>query len=142
MIQTTPRRVAIVGATRIPFARAFTAYAECSNQDLMTATLKGLVEKYGLKGEKLGDVGLGAVIKHTRDFNLARESVLGSGLDPHTPAFDHQRALDGCRKGRDRDGEVRSVLPQPVEPLEKVVGAQQSGGGIDQADQLGRLVRS
>ncbi|HEX7030429.1 MAG TPA: acetyl-CoA C-acetyltransferase [Gammaproteobacteria bacterium] len=92
MIQTTPRRVAIVGGTRIPFARAFTAYAECSNQDLMTAALKGLVEKFGLKGEKLGDVGLGAVIKHTRDFNLARESVLGSGLDPHTPAFDLQRA--------------------------------------------------
>ncbi|HEX7046330.1 MAG TPA: acetyl-CoA C-acetyltransferase [Gammaproteobacteria bacterium] len=92
MIQTTPRRVAIVGSTRIPFARAFTAYAECSNQDLMTAALKGLVEKYGLKGEKLGDVGLGAVIKHTRDFNLARESVLGAGLDPHTPAFDLQRA--------------------------------------------------
>ncbi|HEX6928192.1 MAG TPA: acetyl-CoA C-acetyltransferase [Gammaproteobacteria bacterium] len=92
MIQTTPRRVAIVGGTRIPFARAFTAYAECSNQDLMTATLKGLVEKFGLKGAKLGDVGLGAVIKHTRDFNLARESVLGSGLDPHTPAFDLQRA--------------------------------------------------
>ncbi|HEX6928133.1 MAG TPA: acetyl-CoA C-acetyltransferase [Gammaproteobacteria bacterium] len=92
MIQTTPRRVAIVGGTRIPFARAFTAYAECSNQDLMTAALKGLVEKYGLKGQRLGDVGLGAVIKHTRDFNLARESVLGSGLDPHTPAFDLQRA--------------------------------------------------
>ena len=92
MLQTTPRRVAIVGSSRIPFARAFTAYTNCSNQDLMTAALKGLVEKYGLKGEKLGDVGLGAVIKHTRDFNLARESVLGSGLDPHTPAFDLQRA--------------------------------------------------
>ncbi len=92
MLQTKPRRVAIVGGSRIPFARAFSAYAECSNQDLMTAALKGLVEKYGLKGARLGDVGLGAVIKHTRDFNLARECVLGSGLDPHTPAFDLQRA--------------------------------------------------
>lgn len=92
MLQTKPRRVAIVGSSRIPFARAFTAYAECSNQDLMTAALKGLVEKYALNGVQLGDVGLGAVIKHTRDFNLARECVLGSGLDPHTPAFDLQRA--------------------------------------------------
>lgn len=92
MLTTTPRRVAIVGSSRIPFARAFTAYAQCSNQDLMTAALKGLVEKYNLKGVQLGDVGLGAVIKHTRDFNLARECVLGSGLDPHTPAFDLQRA--------------------------------------------------
>lgn len=92
MLTTQPRRVAIVGSSRIPFARAFTAYAQCSNQDLMTAALKGLVEKYNLKGVQLGDVGLGAVIKHTRDFNLARECVLGSGLDPHTPAFDLQRA--------------------------------------------------
>jgi len=92
MIQTKPRRVAIVGSSRIPFARAFTTYAQNSNQDLMTAALKGLIEKYGLKGVQLGDVGLGAVIKHTRDFNLARECVLGSGLDPHTPAFDLQRA--------------------------------------------------
>lgn len=92
MLTTKPRRVAIVGSSRIPFARAFTAYAQCSNQDLMTAALKGLVEKYKLQGVQLGDVGLGAVIKHTRDFNLARECVLGSGLDPHTPAFDLQRA--------------------------------------------------
>ena len=92
MIQTKPRRVAIVGGARIPFARAFTAYAKCSNQDLMTAALKGLVEKYKLQGVQLGDVGLGAVMKHSRDFNLARECVLGSGLDPHTPAFDLQRA--------------------------------------------------
>lgn len=92
MIQDKPRRVAIVGGTRIPFARAFTAYAKCSNQGLMTAALRGLVDKYGLKGAQIGDVGLGAVMKHSRDFNLARESVLGSGLDPHTPAFDLQRA--------------------------------------------------
>lgn len=87
-----PRRVAIVGGTRIPFCRSHTAYAEQSNQDLMTATLKGLIEKYGLKGQKLGDVSLGAVIKHSRDWNLARECVLGSGLAPETPAFDLQRA--------------------------------------------------
>ena len=87
-----PRRVAIVGGLRIPFCRAHTNYAQCSNQDMMTATLKSLVEKYQLQGVQLGDVSLGAVIKHSRDWNLARESVLGSGLAPETPAFDIQRA--------------------------------------------------
>ena len=87
-----PRRVAIVGGLRIPFCRAHTNYARCSNQDMMTAALKSLVEKYRLNGVQLGDVSLGAVIKHSRDWNLARESVLGSGLAPETPAFDIQRA--------------------------------------------------
>jgi len=86
------RRVAIVGGLRIPFCRAHTNYARCSNQDMMTAALKGLVEKFHLSGVQLGDVSLGAVIKHSRDWGLARESVLGSGLAPETPAFDLQRA--------------------------------------------------
>lgn len=89
-IQT--RRVAIVGGSRIPFCRAYTAYAKESNQDMMTAALRGLVSKYQLNGETLGDVALGAVIKHSRDFNLARESALSSGLSAQTPAFDIQRA--------------------------------------------------
>lgn len=87
-----PRRVAIIGGTRIPFCRSYTAYAEQSNQDMMTAALNGLVSKYNLKGEKLGDVSLGAVIKHSRDWNLARECVLGTELAPETPAFDLTRA--------------------------------------------------
>ncbi|MDP6437690.1 MAG: acetyl-CoA C-acetyltransferase [Gammaproteobacteria bacterium] len=87
-----PRRVAIIGGTRIPFCRSNTAYAEYSNQDMLTAALKGLVDKYELAGEKLGDVSLGAVIKHSSDWNLARESVIGCGLAPETPAFDLQRA--------------------------------------------------
>jgi acetyl-CoA C-acetyltransferase len=86
------RRVAVVGGLRIPFCRAHTAYARCSNQDMMTAVLRALVGKYRLEGERLGDVALGAVIKHSRDFNLARESVLSSGLAAETPAFDLQRA--------------------------------------------------
>jgi acetyl-CoA C-acetyltransferase len=86
------RRVAIIGGTRIPFCRAHTAYAEQSNQDMMTAALIGLVEKYQLAGERLGDVSLGAVIKHSGDWNLARECVLGSGLSAETPAFDLVRA--------------------------------------------------
>ena len=86
------RRVGVVGGIRIPFARSHTAYADASNLDMMTATLRGLVDKYGLAGETLGEVALGAVIKHSRDWNMARESVLGAGLSPATPAYDLQRA--------------------------------------------------
>jgi acetyl-CoA C-acetyltransferase len=86
------RRVAIVGGSRIPFVRAMGAYAECSNQDMLTAALQGVVDKFGLAGEQLGDVGAGAVLKHPRDFNLTREAVLSTTLAPETPAFELQRA--------------------------------------------------
>jgi acetyl-CoA C-acetyltransferase len=87
-----PRRVAILGGARTPFARAATAYAEAGNQDMLTAVFGALVDKYALKNEKLGEVAAGAVIKHSRDWNLARESALGSGLHASTPAYDLQRA--------------------------------------------------
>lgn len=86
------RRVVIVGGTRIPFARAHSVYADSSNKDMMTATLAALVDKFDLRGQTLGDVALGAVIKHSRDWNLARESVMGSGLSMQTPGVDMQRA--------------------------------------------------
>ncbi|OGA21820.1 MAG: acetyl-CoA acetyltransferase [Betaproteobacteria bacterium RIFCSPLOWO2_02_FULL_67_26] len=86
------KRVAILGGARIPFARAGGAYAEASNQDMLTAALRSLVDKFSLKGEKLGEVAAGAVIKHSRHWNLARECTLGSGLHPQTPAYDLQRA--------------------------------------------------
>ena len=86
------RRVAILGGARIPFARSNTAYAEASNQDMLTAALAALVDRFGLRGETLGEVAAGAVIKHSRDWNLTRESTQGAGLDPHTPAYDVQRA--------------------------------------------------
>ena len=76
------RRVAIVGGNRIPFARSDRAYAHASNQDMFTATLDGLVSRFGLQGERLGMVVGGAVLKHSRDFNLMRECVLGSALSP------------------------------------------------------------
>lgn len=81
-----------MGGNRIPFARADGAYAEASNQDMFTAALAGLVDRFGLAGEQLGAVVGGAVLKHSRDFNLTRECVLGSALSPHTPAFDLQQA--------------------------------------------------
>jgi acetyl-CoA C-acetyltransferase len=93
-------RVAVVGGSRIPFCRSHSVYKDYSNQDLMAAALSGLVTKYDLKGQTLGDVALGAVIKHSRDWNLARESVIDSGLSPRTPAMDLQRAcgtsLEAC----------------------------------------------
>jgi acetyl-CoA C-acetyltransferase len=92
LVGSQPHRVAIVGGVRLPFARAYGAYADATNATLLTASLRGLVERYGLQGVRLGEVAAGAVIKHSRDFNLTRESVLDSGLDPHTPALDLQRA--------------------------------------------------
>ncbi|MEU9628680.1 acetyl-CoA C-acetyltransferase [Streptomyces luteogriseus] len=87
------RRVAIVGGARIPFARSDGPYAAASNQQMLTAALDGLVERYGLQGPGVvGEFVAGAVLKHSRDFNLARETVLGSKLHPRTPAYDIQQA--------------------------------------------------
>jgi len=88
----TIRRVAILGGNRIPFARSNTVYTHASNQDMLTATLQGLVDRFQLHGERLGDVVAGAVMKHARDFNLVRESVLSTTLARETPAFDIQQA--------------------------------------------------
>ncbi|MEU2133406.1 acetyl-CoA C-acetyltransferase [Streptomyces sp. NPDC018352] len=87
-----PRRVAVIGGSRVPFARSDGPYAHSSNQQLLTVALGGLVERFGLQGERVGEFVAGAVLKHSRDFNLARETVLGSALDPRTPAYDIQQA--------------------------------------------------
>ena len=87
-----PRRVAVVGGSRIPFARQFGPYAQASNQDMLTAAIDGLVTRLDLEGERLGEVVAGAVLKHSRDFNLTRECVLGSRLHAATPAYDLQQA--------------------------------------------------
>src|SRR3954470_13333702 len=90
--RSRPRRAAVIGGNRIPFARANGAYARASNQDMLTAALDGLVARFGLAGERVGEVAAGAVLKHSRDFNLTREAVLGSRLSPRTPAYDVQQA--------------------------------------------------
>src|SRR5918912_2172934 len=82
----------VVGGNRIPFARSNGPYAHASNQDMLTAALDGLVARFGLAGERVGEVVAGAVVKHSRDYNLAREAVLGSQLSPWTPAYDVQQA--------------------------------------------------
>jgi len=91
-MQPTTRRVAVLGGNRIPFARSNTVYATASNQEMLTAALDGLVSRFDLAGERLGEVAAGAVLKHSRDFNLTRETVLGSRLAPETPAVDLQQA--------------------------------------------------
>jgi len=91
-MNSNARRVAVLGGIRIPFARQDGPYADASNQDMLTTTLNALVSKYGLEGEAVDEVAAGAVLKHSRDFNLTRESVLGSKLSPQTPAYDVQQA--------------------------------------------------
>jgi len=86
------RKAAVIGGIRIPFARSYTAYNEYSNLDMLSAVFKALVERFGLRGATLGEVAAGAVIKHARDAGMAREATLASGLHPHTPAYDLQRA--------------------------------------------------
>ena len=92
LVGSEVRRVAIVGGARIPFARAHGAYANVGNQDMLTAVFKGIVDKFGLQGARLGDAGGGAVLKHSKDWDMVRECVIGSGLSLETPGFDLQRA--------------------------------------------------
>ena len=92
MSQNTVRRVAIIGGNRIPFARSNGAYFTASNTDMFTAALNGLIERFNLQGQRLGEVVAGAVLKHSRDFNMTRECVLNTALAPETPAYDIQQA--------------------------------------------------
>ncbi len=89
---TSVRRVAIIGGNRIPFARSNGPYFAASNSDMFTAALNGLVERFNLQGKRLGEVVAGAVLKHSRDFNMTRECVLNTALAPETPAYDIQQA--------------------------------------------------
>jgi acetyl-CoA C-acetyltransferase len=91
-VNSSVRNAVVVGGNRIPFARSGSAYAQASNQDMLTAALDGLVARFGLERERLGEVAAGAVLKHSRDFNLTRECVLGSRLAAETPAYDVQQA--------------------------------------------------
>ncbi len=92
LVGTSPRRVAIVGGVRIPFARGNGAYAHVGNQEMLTAVFRALVEKFGLRGQRVDEVAAGAVMKHSSQWNLTREAVLGSGLAAETPGLDLQRA--------------------------------------------------
>src|SRR5262249_33533185 len=89
---TSMRKAAILGGVRIPFARQNTNYVAADNVDMLSAALRGVVERFALRGERLGEVVAGAVLKHTRETNISREAALNSGLSSQTPAFDVQQA--------------------------------------------------
>jgi acetyl-CoA C-acetyltransferase len=92
MISSSLRRVAIIGGSRIPFCRSNTAYSELSNLDMLSTSLNGLVDRFDLAGVEIGEVGAGAVISHSKDWNLAREAVLSTRLSPLTTAYTIQMA--------------------------------------------------
>ena len=120
------RPVAIVGSNRIPFCRIFTNYADIGNLEMLTAAVAGLVDKYKLKGEILGDVVAGAVMKHSRDWSMAREAVLSSGLNVHTPAHNSDRA---CGTSLSTAAEIAARI---------AIGEIESGiaGGVDTASDV------
>jgi acetyl-CoA C-acetyltransferase len=120
------RKVAVIGSNRIPFAKNNTAYAMSSNQDMMTAALNGLIERYKLQGELMGEVAGGAVLKLAKDFNLIRESVLSTSLDPRTPACDLQQA---CNTGAEAAVYIANKI---------ALGQIDCGiaGGVDTASQV------
>lgn len=154
------RRVAILGGNRIPFARSDGAYANASNQDMFTAALSGLIDRYNLAGEQLGAVIGGAVLKHSRDFNLIRECVLGSALSSYTPAFDLQQACgtglqatiaaaDGIAAGRYEvaaAGGVDTASDAPIafgDDLRRVLlGLRRSKSNLERLKLVGKLPAS
>ena len=120
-MNTHTRRVAVIGGNRIPFARSNTVYSDASNQEMLTAAIDGLAERFGLEGERLGEVVAGAVLKHARDFNLTREAVLGSRLAPETPGDRHPAGVRHRPAGRDpgratRSRSARSTSASPAAP--------------------------
>ncbi|MGK2901700.1 MAG: acetyl-CoA C-acetyltransferase [Mycobacterium sp.] len=157
MANTNSRRVAVLGGNRIPFVRSDGAYANASNQNMFTAALDGLADRFGLKGEKLDAVIGGAVLKHSRDFNLMRESVLGSSLSPYTPGIDLQQACgtglqsaiaaaDGIALGRYQvaaAGGVDTTSDAPIafgDDLRGVLlGLRRSKSNLDRLKLVGKL---
>jgi acetyl-CoA C-acetyltransferase len=117
----TAREAVVIGGNRIPFARAHGAYADASNQDMLTSALNGLVARYGIQGERIGTVAGGAVMKHSKNFNLMRESVLGTPLDPATPAYDVQMA---CATGMEAIGSLANKIR--LGQIDSAIG-----GGVD-----------
>ncbi|NLS08707.1 acetyl-CoA C-acetyltransferase [Nesterenkonia sp. MY13] len=115
------RDAVIIGGNRIPFARAHGAYAGASNQDMVTSALNGLIARFGLQGQQLGAVAGGAVLKHSKNFNLMRESVLGTPLDPNTPAYDVQMA---CATGMEAIGSLANKIK--LGQIDSAIG-----GGVD-----------
>ena len=115
------RPAVVIGGNRIPFARSNGPYSKASNQDMLTAALDGLVARFGLQGQRLGGVAAGAVLKHSKDFNLVRESVLGTSLSAQTPAYDVQMA---CATGMEAIGSLANKIK--LGQIDSAIG-----GGVD-----------
>jgi acetyl-CoA C-acetyltransferase len=115
------RPAVVIGGNRIPFARSNSAYSKASNQDMLTAALDGLIARFGLQGQRLGAVAAGAVLKHSKDFNLVRESVLGTSLSAQTPAYDVQMA---CATGMEAIGSLANKIK--LGQIDSAIG-----GGVD-----------
>src|SRR3954451_7124302 len=160
MASDTHRRVAILGGNRIPFARSDGAYANASNQDMFTAALGGLIDRFHLEGERLGAVVGGAVLKHSRDFNLMRECVLGSALSPHTAAYDLQQACgtglqstiavaNGIALGQYESGAAGGVDTTSDAPIafgddlrKALLGLRRAKSNVDRLKLVGKLPAS
>lgn len=154
------RRVAVLGGNRIPFARSDGAYAQASNQDMFTAVLDGLVDRFGLEGQRLGAVVGGAVLKHSRDFNLMRECVLGSKLSPYTAAYDVQQACgtglqaaiavaNGIALGQYESGAAGGVDTTSDAPIafgdnlrQVLLGLRRAKSNVDRLKLVGKLPAS
>jgi acetyl-CoA C-acetyltransferase len=115
------RPAVVIGGNRIPFARSNGAYSKASNQDMLTAAIDGLIARFGLQGQRLGAVAAGAVLKHSKDFNLVRESVLGTSLSAQTPAYDVQMA---CATGMEAIGSLANKIK--LGQIDSAIG-----GGVD-----------
>ena len=151
------RRVAVLGGNRIPFARSDSAYTEASNQDMFTAVLTGLADRFDLDGKRLDAVIGGAVLKHSRDFNLMRECVLGTALSAYTPAFDLQQACgtglqaaiaaaDGIAAGRYEAAAAGGVDTTSDAPIglgdnlrRSLLALRRSKSGLERLKLVGRL---
>ena len=125
-LQAKTRRVAVIGGNRIPFARSNSVYAGVSNQEMLTAAIDGLVTRYGLEGEAVGEVVAGAVLKHARDFNLVRETVLGSKLAPETPATDIQQACGTGLQARSTPASPVAATPRRTRPWRSATSCARS----------------
>ena len=88
----TLRRVAVIGGLRTPFCRSNSLFADQSNLDMLTGVLNAMVDRYKLAGVHIDEVVGGAVVTHSKDWNLAREAVLGTKLARTTPGITMQQA--------------------------------------------------
>jgi hypothetical protein len=139
MNSTDVRRVAILGGNRIPFARSNGTYADASNQDMLTATLDGLVSRFGLQRERIGEVAAGGVLKRSSDFNLTREAVLSSALAPETPAYDLQQACGTVAPGFIETAMTAGMPLAAREVARRANSLVQGGQAVDVAETIAWL---